>query len=168
MKVAYLILWAIMHGNAWLVVRESRHMHLWVTNLIRDMNGAYMLWIVLPCFALPSIAVNCRFCKNTLPTGSGKCRPAIPSLPTDSFCADGHNTLPVTVPFSRWHSSVSKEPVLRFWQPPEEWRKENRGNLCMAVHFWARSGHALHLALLPRRGIAFPRLINLLSWLGNL
>ena len=53
LKVAYLVLWAIMHGNAWLVVRESRHMPLWVANMIGDMIGAYMVWIVLPCKFCP-------------------------------------------------------------------------------------------------------------------
>ena len=135
MKVAYLILWAIMRGNAWLVVRESRHMPLWVIIMIRDMVGAYMPWIVLPCFALPSVAVICRFCRNIMPTGSVKCRPAIISLPTASLCAGGHIPLPVAIPCNRWCLPASKEAVLRFWQPLEEWRKENRGSLCMAVHF---------------------------------
>ena len=41
-KVAFLVLRAIMHGNARLVVRESRHMPLRVNNMIGSVFGAYM------------------------------------------------------------------------------------------------------------------------------
>ena len=104
-KVAHLVTWAIMHGNAGLVVQEPRNMSLWGITMIRDMAGAYMPWIVLPCLVLPSVAVSCRFCRNNLPTGSVRCRPAIFSLPTDSILcrwihisAGGDSTQPVVLP----------------------------------------------------------------------
>ena len=48
-----LIHWAILHGNAWLVVRESRIISLWVMNMIRGVIGAYIAWNTLPCLACP-------------------------------------------------------------------------------------------------------------------
>ena len=55
---AHLILWAIMHGNAWLVARESRPILLWVINMIRSVVGAYIAWNALPCQVLSSAAVK--------------------------------------------------------------------------------------------------------------
>ena len=161
MKVAHLILWAIMHGNAWLLVRESRHMPLWVTNMIGSLISAYIAWIVLPC----------KFCPLLLwVAGSAGilCRPAIILLPIASFCAGDHIPLPVGILFSRWWTPVYREASLRLGQSSERQSRENRGRLCMAVHFRARPEHALHLALFPRRFTAFPSLISLTSWLGNL
>ena len=151
MKVAHLILWAIMHGNAWLAVRESRHMPFWVTNMIGDMVGAYIAWIVLPC----------KFCPLLLwVAGSAgiNCRPAVNQQPMDSFCAGDHNSLPVVILLSRWWFPISREASLRLRQSSERQIRENRGRLCMAVHFRAGPEHALHLALLPRQFTAFPSL----------
>ena len=163
MKLHNLVSWTVTHWNARLLVREPRSMPPWVTNMIRDMIGAYMPWIVLPCSALPSVAVNCRFCRNSLPTGSAKCRPTIIHRPMASQMAGGHIPLPVVILLSRWCLPMSREAILRLWKSPEEYSKENRGSLGMAVHF--RAGPSTHRIEPSSRGdlSVFPRLVNLLS-----
>ena len=137
-----LVSWAITHWNARLMVREPRTMSLLVINMIRDMVGAYIAWNALPCCALPSTAVNCRFCRHSWPTGSVQCRPTINSWPIASSTADDHILLPVAILLSRWCLPMSREAILRLWQFSEGQSKENRGSLRMAVDFRARPEHA--------------------------
>ena len=143
-EVAYLASWAIIHGNAWLVVREPRPMSLWVINMIRDMIGAYIAWNALPCQVLPSAAVKYRFCRKIWPAGYLHCRPAIIVGRWIKFVAGDHSIWPVVFSFSRWCSLVSREQTLRLWRSSGEQSKENRGILSMAVDFRAEpSTHAL-------------------------
>ena len=123
----------------------------------------------LNCIAmqvLSSAAVSCRFCRHSLPPGSIYCRPAVNQQPMDSFGAGDYTPLAVAILFSRWHSSMSREAVLRLWKSPEECIKENRGRLCMAVHF--RSVVSMHFIELSSRGdlSVFPSLVNLLIYLA--
>lgn len=162
-KCAHLVPWAITHGNTRLMVREPRTMSLWVIHMIRDRIGPYIAWIALPCYALPSAAINCRFCRHSLPTGSVQCRPAIYWWPIASPTADDHILLPVAILLSRWCLPMSREAILRLWQSSEEYIRENRGSLRMAVYFRARP--SMHCIGLSSRGSlsVFPRLVNLLS-----
>ena len=158
---AHLILWAIMHGNALLVVLESRPILLWVIHMKRCVIGAYIAWNALPCQVLSSAAVK--------PVFAGRYGwPAI--LSADRPAIDGRWIIlrPVTIVHGRWPiPSAGGDPQHSEKQPWDLCSlQRSRTVKAEAACAWQwhprRIEHASHWTLYPRLFTAFIRLVNLL------
>ncbi|KAF5946638.1 hypothetical protein HYC85_016866 [Camellia sinensis] len=96
------------------------------------------------------LPLSLMFCRNSLPTGSAKCRPAIFPRPMASPMAGDYMLLPVAIPFSRWCPPMTKEAVLRLWRLQRS--KERKTEAAYAWRCISERDPSTHCIRLPSRG----------------
>lgn len=160
-KMHNLVSWAITHWNARLMVREPRTMSLWVINMIRDIVGAYIAWIALPCKALSSAAVKQILQElfadrlHIVPTGNPSMADSFINSRWSHLTAGGHSPQPVVPPNVRGSNSETLEVF----------RGAEQGKYRQFAHgsgLPSKSPARVHWALFPRP--PFSCFLKLINW----
>ena len=162
LKLHTLVLWAITHWNARLVVRAWSAMLLWAINMIRSVVGANIAWNALPCHVLPSAAVKTDF--------AGRFgRPAICSADRPSIRGRYLKQRPVVILHGRWQIPLAGDVPLRsekqHWELCSLQRRITVKVEATCAWLWLSEQNHAYIAWgpLPKAVYCFPRLVNLLN-----